>query len=77
MFLEKSVTGNKTQKEKFSLAVSWGILFEDSDNVTVVPNFIYKSHFFALLFTSFPCLGKFLRKYFLYEVNIADFKRAF
>ena len=42
----------------------------------MVPNLIYNSDTFPLLFLSFPCLSKFMGKDILCKVNHAVFKRA-
>ena len=42
----------------------------------MVPNFIYNSLTFPLLFSLFSCISKSLRKDFLGKVNLADFEKA-
>ena len=42
----------------------------------MVPNFIYNSYTFPLLFSSFPCFSKSKRKDFLCKLNLTDFERG-
>ena len=76
MFLGKNVNHNQTWKDKFLLLFYERNYVQGLDNVTMVPNFIYNSDTFSLLILSFPCLSKSLRRDFLCQLNLADFKRS-
>ena len=76
MFLGKNVNHNQTWKDKFLLLFYERNYVQGLDNVTMVPNFIYNSDTFSLLILSFPCLSKSLRRDFLFQLNLADFKRS-
>ena len=66
----------KHEKTNFHLLFREQNYDEDLDNVTMVPNFIYSGDTFSVLFSSFPCLSKSFRKYFLFKVTLADIKRT-
>ena len=76
MFLGKNVNHNQTWKDKFLLLFYERNYVQGLDNVTMVPNFIYNSDTFSLLILSFPCLSKSLRRDFLCQLNLVDFKRS-
>ena len=76
MFLGKNVNHNQAWKDKFLLLFYEQNYVHDLDNVTMVSNFIYNSDTFSLLILSVHCLSISLRRDFLCQVNLADFKRS-
>ena len=64
------------RKTNFLLLFHEQNYISDLRNVTMVSTLIYNSYTFPVLFSSFRCLSKSLRKDFLCKVNLFDIKRA-
>ena len=74
MFLGSNLTVKKDDKTTFLFLFNDQNYGYDLENITVATNLIYNSHTLPLLFSSFPCLSKSLRKDFMCKVNLAMFK---